>query len=322
MRRCIDSLLPGGTDVEILIINDGSSDDTAVIAEEYRDRYPDIVRVFHQANGGHGEAINTGVRNAGGCYIKIVDSDDWVDLQAYQRILSALKEFADGGALVDLLVSNYVYEKEGKQYKTVVRYANALPEGRVITWEEIGQLRKGQYFLMHSLIYRTEILRTCDLRLPRHTFYVDNLYAYLPLPSVRRLYYLNVEFYRYYIGREDQSVHEAQMIKRIDQQILVNRMMMDGIDFSAVSSENLRNYLMHYLEIVTVVSSVLLIRSKSRENLRKKEELWGYLKQYHYPIYKQIRYGSLGHLVNLPGRLGRRITTSVYRFSRTIVGFS
>jgi len=139
---------------------------------------------------------------------------------------------------------------------------------------------------------------------------------------VRRLYYLNVEFYRYYIGREDQSVHEAQMIKRIDQQILVNRMMMDGIDFGTVSNENLRSYLVHYLEIVTVVSSVLLIRSKSRENFRKKEELWGYFKQYHYPVYKQIRYGSLGHLVNLPGRLGRRITTSVYRFSRTIVGFS
>ena len=74
MERCIHTLLTGGTDVEILIINDGSTDDTGKIADDYASKYPDIVRVIHQLNGGHGEAINAGMRNAEGIYFKVVDS--------------------------------------------------------------------------------------------------------------------------------------------------------------------------------------------------------------------------------------------------------
>lgn len=79
MRNCVDSLLKGGELVEILIVNDGSKDDTAKIADEYAEKYPTIVRAIHQENGGHGEAVNTGIRNATGFYFKVVDSDDWVN---------------------------------------------------------------------------------------------------------------------------------------------------------------------------------------------------------------------------------------------------
>ncbi len=75
---------------------------------------------------------------------------------------------------------------------------------------------------MHSVIYRTELLRNCGLKLPKHTFYVDNIYVYYPLPHVTSLYYLDVDFYRYFIGREDQSVNEKNMIKRIDQQLVLS----------------------------------------------------------------------------------------------------
>ncbi len=90
--------------------------------------------------------------------------------------------------------------------------------------------RKGQYILMHSVIYRTKLLRECGLELPKHTFYVDNLYVYVPLPCVKTLYYMDVDFYRYFIGREDQSVNENVMIRRIDQQIKVNKIMVDSFD--------------------------------------------------------------------------------------------
>ena len=83
MKYCIESLLPGGDDVEILIINDGSKDKTAEIAEEYANKYPSIIKAIHQENGGHGETINTGLKNATGLYLKVVDSDDWVDTRAY-----------------------------------------------------------------------------------------------------------------------------------------------------------------------------------------------------------------------------------------------
>ena len=91
MRNCIESLLPGGEDVEILIVDDGSKDETPAIADEYEAKYPGIIRAIHQENGGHGEAVNAGLRNATGFFYKVVDSDDWVDAEAYQKILAFLK---------------------------------------------------------------------------------------------------------------------------------------------------------------------------------------------------------------------------------------
>ena len=102
-----------------------------------------------------------------------------------------------------------------------MRYDNVLPQDTIFTWEDIGHFRKGQYLLMHSVIYRTQLLIDCGLELPKHTFYVDNLFVYVPLKHVKNLYYINVDFYRYFIGRQDQSVNERVMIKRIDQQIKV-----------------------------------------------------------------------------------------------------
>ena len=90
---------------------------------------------------------------------------------------------------------------------------------------------------MHSVMYRTKLLRECGLELPKHTFYVDNIFVYHPLPHVKYLYYLNVNFYRYFIGRSDQSVNESVMIGRIDQQLKVNRIMID--DYKPVSYTHL-----------------------------------------------------------------------------------
>ena len=92
MANCIESLLIGGDDVEILIVNDGSKDNTGRIADEYAAKYPNIIRAIHQENGGHGEAVNAGLRNATGAYFKVVDSDDWVDPKAYKEILTLLKQ--------------------------------------------------------------------------------------------------------------------------------------------------------------------------------------------------------------------------------------
>ena len=113
MENCIESLLVGGEEVEILIVDDGSSDRTAEIADAYARKYPTIVKAIHQENGGHGEAVNAGIRNATGLYFKVVDSDDWVNKEAYVQILKTLYELLRGPQTVDLLISNFVYEKQG-----------------------------------------------------------------------------------------------------------------------------------------------------------------------------------------------------------------
>lgn len=321
MEHCIDSILPGGDDVEILIIDDGSKDRTAEIADAYEAKYPGIVRAIHQENGGHGEAVNAGIRNATGLFFKVVDSDDWVNEEAYKQILKKLKEFAGGPTTLDMMLANYVYEKEGAYHKKVMRQAG-FPQDRVFTWSDIRHFHKGHYILMHSVIYRTELLRACGLELPKHTFYVDNIYVYKPLPHVRTMYYMDVDFYRYFIGREDQSVNEKVMISRIDQQIRVNKIMIDDVDLHKVTNLKCRKYMINYLEIITVVSTIMLIRSGTEENLEKKRELWKYIKDKDIALFHKLRHGIMGQTMNLPGKGGRKISEAAYRLSQKVVGFN
>ena len=95
MRHAIESLLPGGDEVEILVVDDGSKDGTAAIADEYEARYPGIVRALHKENGGHGDAVMCGLHHATGIYFKVVDSDDWVDPECFNRVLARLREALD-----------------------------------------------------------------------------------------------------------------------------------------------------------------------------------------------------------------------------------
>lgn len=322
MERCIKSLLPGGDDVEIIIVDDGSYDMTPEIADAYEKKYPKIIKTVHQENGGHGEAVNTGIKHATGLFFKVVDSDDWVDLDSYRKILDTLRDIAGSDHTLDMLVSNFVYEKEGAKHKKVMKYTSALKQDRIFTWSDVRHLRKGQYLLMHSVIYRTKLLRDCGLSLPKHTFYVDNLYVYEPLPYVKTIYYLNVDFYRYYIGRSDQSVNEDVMIQRIDQQIKVNKIMIEAYDLWKIPNKKLRKYMFNYLEIITVISTVLLIRSGTKENLEKKRELWHYIKQQDIRLFHHMRNGIMGNTMNLPGRGGRKISIAAYKIAQKVVGFN
>ena len=322
MAHAIESLLPGGEQVEILIVDDGSKDDTARIADDYARRYPGIVKAIHQENGGHGDAVMTGLKNASGLYFKVVDSDDWVDEKAYPKVLETLKGFSAPDQQIDMLVSNYIYDKAGAAHKHVMSYHHALPQHRVFGWEETRHFRKGQYMLMHSVIYRTQLLRDCGMDLPKHTFYVDELYVYVPLKNVEKMYYLDVDFYHYFIGREDQSVQEQVMIRRIDQALLVNRLLVSQVDPYQVDDVHKRRYMLNFLEIVTTVSTVLLTKSGTDENLQKRTELWEYSQKENPKTYQRLRYGLAGRLMHLPSRAGRTVMVSGYKIAQKIFGFN
>ena len=194
LDHCVQTLLEGGDDIEIILVDDGSTkDDTPAICDRYQEQYPDIVRAIHQPNGGHGEGVNQGIRNARGFYYKVVDSDDWVDVDALHAGLDKLRQFNKDGRPVDMMIANYVYEHVEDHTQKVMRYTNVFPVGRMFTWEQIGRFRPSQYLLMHSVIYRTQLLRDCGLELPKHTFYVDNICVYQPLPMVRNMYYMDVD---------------------------------------------------------------------------------------------------------------------------------
>ena len=325
MRKCIESLLVGGEEVEILIVDDGSTDRTGEIADEYAAKYPTICRAIHKPNGGHGSAVNTGIDNATGLYFKVVDSDDWVKEIAFRKILTTLQDLAGGDTQLDLLISNFVYNKVGEKRHKVMRYNRMFPIEQIFSWKDVKRTPKGHYLLMHSVIYRTKLLRQCGLHLPEHTFYVDNIYVFNPLPFVKTMYYLDINFYYYYIGREDQSVNQQIMLSRIDQQIKVTKLMVDYYveNFGMIRSQRERHkYMFNYLEIVTTISTVLLITDDTEENLAKRKEILTYIRHKSLPLYLRLRFDTVGTFIYLPGKGGRKLTAEGYKVAQKIFHFN
>ncbi len=322
MRHCLDTVISGGEEVEVIIVNDGSKDNTEEIALEYMERYPNIVRVISQENSGHGGAVNTGIRNATGKYFKVVDSDDCVSKKNLKKVLDVLRDMMDEEHQIDMLLANYVYDKQNAHHKKVMRYRLAMKQNTVLGWDSKIHFNRFQYILMHSVIYRTQVLRDCGLVLPQHTFYVDNIYVFVPLSHVKKFYYMNLNLYKYFIGREDQSVNEKIMISRIDQQILVNKILIDEYKKIDFASKVMKKYMLQHLDMMMCVASIMLILSGTKENLEKKKQLWQYLKEQDEELYKKLRRTPFGIIMNLPGRVGRFISKSGYKLMHGIFGFN
>ena len=317
MRQCIDSLLKGGEDVEIIVVNDGSKDETPLIAAEYAADHPNV-RVVNKENGGHGSGVNKGLELAQGLYYKVVDSDDWLDGDALEKLLALLREHRDAGKLADLYITNFVYEKVCDNARYVRSYAHNFPQGRFFGWEEVKRFHKSNVLLMHSLLYRTDKLRQSNTILPEHTFYVDNIFAYKPLPFMKKLYYLNVDLYRYYIGREDQSVSAKNIVRRYDQQIRVMKEMIGAYTYEQLEGleSGLCGYMKHYLSVVMMLTMMFTTGGKEDIPGRKAAlgELWDCVRERDGQMYAFLR-RSYPALVNwLPFRLRGRVMVAGYLY--------
>lgn len=326
MGNAVESLLEAGDDIDIIIVDDGSTDDTALIADKYAEKYPELIRVVHKPNGGHGSAVNAGIENAQGLYFKVLDSDDRLDPAVLAEVMDSLRFYSKEEQPLDMLVTNFVYDKLGTpdSKKKVMSYEGEIPEKFVCSWE-LCNFGKGDYLLMHSVIFRTQLLRDCGLKLPEHTFYVDNIYVYEPLLKVERIYYLNRNLYYYFIGREDQSVNEAVMIKRVDQQLKVNYLMLDYyLENRDTMCENKRRfaYMYNYLEIITTVSLVLLILDGSPEALAKRKDLLDYIYKRSKRLYAKFKLGVMGTVMTLPGKTGRLVAQESYKLFQKFYGFN
>ena len=293
MEKCIDSLLKAGEQAEILIVNDGSTkDNTAEIADRYQAQYPTICKAIHKENGGHGSAVNEGIYQATGKYYKVVDSDDWLDEQALKKVMEVINSFEGKEEVPDAIITNYVYEHTYSNSQRVVQYRKKLPLNRLFTFEESKKFGVGQFLAMHSVIYRTQMLKDIKLELPKHTFYVDNIFVYTPLTYIKKFYYLDVDLYRYFIGRPDQSVQEAIQIKRNDQMLRVAKIMVSKYNVEEFKADRpkLCHYMKEYSFIMVVLSSIFLIKEGTPEALKNKKELWQYLKENAPYVYKKCKH--------------------------------
>lgn len=323
LGRCLSSLLieQDHTGVEILVVNDGSTDGTLQLAHDYEEQFSDVIRVIDQPNKGHGGAVNTGIDNARGTYIKVVDADDWLDQEALRVVLDEVRKQSVSPAPIDLLITNYRYDKQGKRVKKTVRYRNVMPVGRPFTWNEVKRMAPDQNLLMHSFTYRTAILREkTQLVLPEHTFYVDNLYAYVPLPHVRTMLYLDVDLYQYFIGRDGQSVEEKTMISRIDQLIRVVEAMIYATPQPEGVPAGLYRYMIHYLTINMGIDSVFMVLSKNPEHYEHKAQLWNTLRTQNPKAYDAVTHTLIGRLLTVPGALGRGLIHVGYGIAHRFIG--
>ena len=319
MRRCIDTLLTGGEDVEIIIVNDGSTDETGKIAEEYAERFPNVTAV-NQENGGHGSGVNKGLELAQGLYFKVVDSDDWLETAALHTLLDTLWEHLEQDTPADLYLTNFVYEKVVEHARFVRRYTENFPQGRLFGWNEVKRFRNSNVLLMHSMLYRTDKLRESGVVLPEHTFYVDNIFAYKPLPYTKKLYYMNIDLYRYYIGREDQSVNRENIVKRYRQQIRVMKEMLNAYSYRDLNKlrSGLSQYMKHDLGVVMTLT--MMFTTGGKENIAERKialkELWENLRRKDEKMYSYLR-RSYPALVNwLPFRLCGTVMSCGYKFFR------
>ena len=320
MRHCIESLLPGGERVEILIIDDGSKDDTGRIADEYAEKYPTIVRVIHQENGGHGEGINQGLRHAAGTYFKVVDSDDWLsdDFPAFLDLLEQCE--ARGG--VDLAVTNYYYVHSDGIGDRSINYSSVLPEGRVFTWADTRPFRIHQMLTLHSCTFRTENMRKWGCELPKHTFYEDNLMVYLTLPHTRRMVYMNADLYRYAIGRPDQSVQRTVMMKRYHHQILVTERCFTSCHLDDIQEPRLKRYMRHELFVMFGIAILFTRLNRTVETDAALERMWETCMAFDPKWGGYFRNRSPLRFICLPGRFGQNVSGLVYKLANKVVRFN
>ena len=140
LDRCVNSLLSASDtrDLEVLIVDDGSKDGTLEYARKLERTNPGVVRAIHQENKGHGGAVNTGIAAATGMYVKVVDADDWVDPQAIDTVLATLRAQREASEPIDMLVTNYVYDKVTKRHKIVVNFRHVMETGRVLGWDDLA----------------------------------------------------------------------------------------------------------------------------------------------------------------------------------------
>jgi glycosyltransferase involved in cell wall biosynthesis len=323
MSGCIESLLVVGEEAQIIIVDDGSTDDTQEIAQDFERRFPGIVEVVSQENSGWGEGVNQGIARARGAYFKIVDSDDHLEASALAKVIETLRSLEASSGGIDLLVTNFVYDHKQDNTTHTIDYRKMLPANKIFAWDELGTYSIDQYFMVHALYYRTQVIRDSGLRLPTHAFYMDSIFVLHPIPYVKRLYYLDIDVYYYLIGRADQSINMDVLKARIDQQLLATRMAIGDYDIGMIASKNVKmaECMARYICAMMSVSTVYLFLIGTPEALEKNRELWDFLKQKDIYLFKIVCHSPAG-AANRKTAPGRLLTKVVYLAVKKIFKFA
>lgn len=184
--------------IEVIIVNDGSQDGTEQKARYYQEKYPESVRLINKTNGGHGSAINRGIREAKGKYFRTLDGDDWLESEHLRALVERMDDLN-----ADIILSNYSNCYDNGKVEVIDDFPRLI-KGKTYTFDELQPLV--EWMRNCTVIYRTELLQAHDIQLDEKCFYVDAEYALYPIPYVNTIFYAKEFLYCYRLGRTEQSV--------------------------------------------------------------------------------------------------------------------
>ena len=271
-------------DIEIIVTDDGSKDDTPQIVEEYVEKYPNSIKLIKQKNAGPGSTVNSGIRNARGKYFKMVDGDDWVETENLNILVEKLKNID-----VDMVITNY--ETYDDSVKKIIDSTNFF----IKSDEEIefDKICKNLHLDMHNVIYKTDILKNNKIVLD-NGFYTDMEYLLLPIPFIHKVIYYEMNIYVYRIAREGQSVSLPSMQKNISMHHLVLTRLMKYYEENQENiSENTRAYIASRLgKMADTELTTLLTFKINKEQKNKIKEFFKEIKETSKQIYKEFKRGK------------------------------
>ncbi len=242
LRQTLDSLIDERVidDLEVFVVDDGSTDRTLEIAQEYAAKYPHSIFAIHKENGGYGTTVNYSIAHATGKYFKLLDGDDWFDTEELVKLVATLRGIQDDLVLLPI---RCVYENGREEKQPAVSPRDNIGNGDGVILDE-ASMTAGT----HKRAYRTEVLKRSGLTLPPHRLYTDSLYCAVPLVLCETARYFDIPVYCYRLGRDGQSLdpitryHHAQDLRLLIEDLLVF--------YVEAKSRKLRNltYLEHQLE--------------------------------------------------------------------------
>lgn len=266
LQRCITSLIDDriNSQVEIIIVNDGSTDNSLSIARYFEEKYPFIV-VVDKPNGGHGSTINKGIEIAKGKYFRVLDSDDWFDTDQFVQYVKDLQTIE-----IDLVVTwgyfEYVYNNKQLPY-TLWEDGCNIEYGKIYDFASFDF--KGKYIVMAQLTYLTSIVKQIPRKIQENTFYVDNEFLLYPMINVHNFVFLDYYIYHYFIGRPEQSMNKKVLKRNIEH---CKRVGLAIVDFLAtVEVDSYKKKYMHNIALKVVRNYYTYLLSYFHWN-----RLWAY----------------------------------------------
>lgn len=312
LKHAIESCFIVKEDIEIIIVDDGSTDQSRKIAKYYQTLYPDDIKVFEKENEGQGSAIEVGIEHAKGLYFKVLDNDDWFDRAALVKLIETIKAFIRIQVNLDMVICNYSYHLKHNKKKTI-DFCKTLPTEKVFGWHQIKSFKRHQDFVLPALVYKTTILKKSNLQLPKHTRYIHHLLAYKPLVLVKAMFYLKVDLYHYNMDKEISSSNEKTMIEYKDHLYKVVNEMIDVVDISELKSRKQRNYMMKYLCMVMSLTSFICMKAGAPT---LKDELWNHLKEKDENIYKSLMYSLTAKSMQVDNKYMNMIILKTIEWTR------